>query len=161
MAMLRLPARRSPRDRRGTTVVETAIVLPVFLLFLLSLVEFGHALMVKNVLRSACRTGARLGSTDGQSTASIEAVVARVIAGAIDPEAATILVKDASAFDQGGDLPVTGQELEALPDLEVADCEPRQMFMVRARVAYNDIALVPMPFMQHVVLESQSFIRHE
>ncbi len=161
MAMFRLPTARSPRDRRGTTVVETAFVLPIFLLFVLSLVEFGHALMVKNVLRSACRTGARLGSTDGQSTANVQSLVAKVLGGAINPDVVTVLVKDAQVFDQGGSLPTTGKQLEGLPNIEVADCESRQMFMVRARVAYNDIALVPMPFMQNVVLEGQSFIRHE
>lgn len=58
-------AARPPRnDCCGTTVVEMAFVLPTFLLFVLSLVEFGHALVVKNVLPSACRSGARLGSTD-------------------------------------------------------------------------------------------------
>lgn len=59
-------------ERRGTTVVETAIVFPVFLLFVLALVEFGHAVMVKNVLRSACRSGAGAASRRGWSTASVQ-----------------------------------------------------------------------------------------
>ncbi|MEX2169944.1 MAG: hypothetical protein WD851_11585 [Pirellulales bacterium] len=39
--------------------------------------------------------------------------------------------------------------------------EARSLFMVRARVNYNEIALVPMPFAEHVVLEGQAFMRHE
>ncbi len=60
---------RQNRSRRGTTVVETALVLPVFLLFVLGLIELGHAQMVKNVLRCACREAARMGSTEGHTTA--------------------------------------------------------------------------------------------
>ena len=157
----RLPVRPLRRERRGTTVVETALVLPVFLVFVFSLVEFSHALMVKNMLRSACRTGARLGSTDGQSTANVESAVSKALGSVIDPTKVTVMVRDAGVFDSGGDVPTTGEHLDELPPLELEDAEPRQLFMVRARVAYNDIALVPMPFMRNVVLEGQSFVRHE
>lgn len=149
------------RDRRGTTIVETAIVLPVFLIFILSLVEFGHALMVKNVLRSATRSGARMGATEGRTSADVKAYVDQVLGSAIGEGVAEILVKDASVFDTGGDLPETSQEFSAMPDVEVSSAEPRTLFMVRAKVPYNEIALVPMAFMDNVVLEGQAFIRHE
>ena len=149
------------RDRQGTTLVETAFVLPVFMLFVLSLVEFGHALMVNNVLRSATRAGARLGATEGRSTADVTAYVKQILGGAIDANNANVMVKNAEVYDSGSSLPEDGEDLEALPGLELNDAEPRQLFMVRAKIAYNDIALVPMPFMQTVVLEGQSFMRHE
>lgn len=148
-------------SRRGTTIVETAIVLPIFLIFMLSLIEFGHALMVNNVLRSATRTGARMGATEGHSTADVEAMVKQVLDGAIDAELAEVMVKNADIYDQTPTPPQTPDDIEALPDVEVADAEPRQMFLVRARVAYNDIALVPMAFMDGIVLQGQAFIRHE
>ena len=151
----------SRRGRSGTTLVETAFVLPVFLVFVLSLVEFAHALMVNNVLRSATRQGARLGATEGRSTSDVTDAVRTILAGAIDADAAEILVKNASVFDEGGSVPESGEDLEDLPGIELNDAEPRQLFMVRARVAYNDVALVPMQFMEDVVLEGQSFMRHE
>ncbi len=141
--------------------METAIVLPVFLIFVLSLVEFGHALMVNNVLRSATRAGARLGTTEGRSSAEVKAHVRQVLGRAIDPQSAEVSVKNAAVYDTGSNLPSSGSEIAALPNMEVADAEPRELFLVRARVAYNDIALVPMTFMQEVVLEGQAFIRHE
>lgn len=160
--MHRLLSKRSIRTcRAGTTIVETAIVLPVFLIFVLSLVEFGHALMVNNVLRSATRAGARLGATEGRTSAEVEALVRQVLGGAIDPQSAEVSVKNAAVYDTGSNLPSSGSEIAALPNMEVADAEPRELFLVRARVAYNDIALVPMTFMQEVVLEGQAFIRHE
>lgn len=148
-------------DRRGTTLVETAFVLPVFMFFVLGLVEVGNALMVQNVLRSATRAGARLGATDGKSTSDVTSYVNQVIGGAIDAQNATVSVKNAEVYDTGSTPPETSTELEALPSLELTDAEPRQLFMVRAKVNYNSVALVPMPFMEAVVLEAQSFIRHE
>ena len=152
-------------SRRGTTAVETALVLPVFLLFVMGLMELGHAQMVKSVLLSACRQAARIGSTEGNSTADIEQRVKDVLGAAVDPELVTIYVRDASSFDEGS--PTTdGAELEALPAIELSDAEPRQMFLVRAKVNYSDIAILPnIPllgaFLDEVVLEGQAFMRHE
>ena len=148
-------------ERRGTTLIETAFVLPIYFMFVLSLVEFGHALMVKNVLRSATRAGARMGATEGRTTSDVTTMVSNILGGAIDADAALVMVKDASIYDSGDTLPTDGAALEALPNLELSNADPRKMFMVRARIAYNDVALVPMPFMQNVVLEGQSFMRHE
>lgn len=160
---MRLPSHHAIdcRHRRGTTIVETAFVLPVFLLFVFSLVEFGHALMVNNVLRSATRAGARMGSTEGRSTADVEQHVKDILDGAIDSELAEVMVKNAQVYDQGASIPANGAEIEGLPDIDLEGAEPRQLFLVRARVAYNDVALIPMPFMSDVILEGQAFIRHE
>jgi hypothetical protein len=147
-------------------VVETALVLPVFLLFVMGLIELGHAQMVKNVLRSACRESARIGSTEGYSTADVENHVLDVMDSAVDPELVDVFVKDASPMDEGSDGPANGADVEALADIELSDAEPRQLFVVRAKIHYNDIAIVPnIPylgsFLDGVVLEGQAFMRHE
>jgi hypothetical protein len=147
--------------RDGTTVVETAFVLPVFLTLVLALIELGHAQMVQNVLRSACRSGARLGSTEGQTTSNVEAHVRQILSGAMDEHLVHVFVKDASALDSGGEVPESGAEVEAMPAASLEDMEPRSLFLVRARVNYNQIALVPMPFAENVVLEGQAIMRHE
>jgi hypothetical protein len=147
--------------RRGTSVVEAAVCLPVFFFFFLALVEFGHARMVQTVLQSACRNGVRLGSTEGVTTSQVEVEVRGMIAGAFDPQQAELFVKDASTYDGGGSVPESGEDLEALPDIELNNADERQLFLIRARVAYNDIALVPMPFMNGVVLSAEAFMRHE
>ncbi len=148
-------------QRHGTTLVETAFVLPVLFFFLLAIIEFGHAQLVNNMLNNACRTAARLGSVEGTTSADVEALIGQKMSPIIDESNVTIFVNDASVFDSGGSSPTNGTEIEALPATELADAESRQMFVVRARLNYNDIALVPMPFMNGVVLNSQSFMRHE
>ena len=64
------PASRRRRLRRATATVETAVVLPVYLLLLLAISEFGHAQMVSNLLASACRNAARIGSTEGTTSSN-------------------------------------------------------------------------------------------
>lgn len=148
-------------DRKGTTVVETAFVLPVFLFFVLALIEFGHAQMVNNTLRSACRAGARLGSTEGRTSAEVKQHVKSILGSAIDVNAVHVFVKDGQDFDDGGSVPESGEGFESKPNLELDGAEPRKLFFIRAKVAYNDIALVPMPFMDGVTLQGQAFMRHE
>jgi Flp pilus assembly protein TadG len=157
---------RQTRSRRGTTVVETAVVLPVFLLFVLGLIELGHAQMVKNVLRSACREAARVGSTEGHTTGEITQRVRDIIGTACDVAAVQVYVKDASAFDGSSSPSTSSASLENLPGIQLSEAAPRQLFLVRAKVHYNDIAIVPnIPYLGHyldeVVLEGQSFMRHE
>jgi Flp pilus assembly protein TadG len=157
---------RRPRTRRGTTIVETALVLPVFLLFVLGLIELGHAMMVSNVLRSACRQAARIGSTEGNSTADVQAKTLEVLGSAVDPSLVTVYVKDASSFDSSSSPDTSGSALESMPNLELTNAEPRQLFMVRAKVRYEDIAIVPNipflgPFLDNVVVKGQAFMRHE
>lgn len=157
---------RLARSRRGTTAVETAVVLPIFLLFVLGLIELGHAQLVKNVLRSACREAARVGSTEGHSTADVEQRVRDIIGSACDVAAIQVYVKDASAFDGNGSPSTDGSSLESLPGIELTEAAERQLFLVRAKIHYQDIAIVPhIPylgsFLDGVVLEGQSFMRHE
>ena len=156
---MRRAHRNSPRN--GTTTVEAAIVLPVFFLFVLGIIEFGHAQLVNNMLSSACRNAARMGAVEGTTTGQVVSAVEQSLSSAINAQEVDIFVKDASVYDSGSEPPTSGAALEALPDLEVADAEPRQMFLVRATVLYNDISLVPMPFLDGVTLQSQAFMRHE
>ena len=51
---------RSGRNIRGQGLVEFALVLPIFLLLLFGMVEFGRAYMTKNILTGAAREAVRL-----------------------------------------------------------------------------------------------------
>lgn len=164
--MLRGPAQRRNRTRQGTTVVETALVLPVFLLFVLGIVELGHALMVQHVLNSACRQAARVGSTEGINTSSVRSKVLSVLGSAVNPSKVQVFVKNASAFDQSSSPGTSGTQLEAMPNIELGNAEARTLFMVRAKISYRDIAIVPnIPFLgsflDDVTIQGQAFTRHE
>jgi Flp pilus assembly protein TadG len=149
------------RQRRGTAAVETAVVFPVYLALLFGVAEFGHAQLMLNLLNSAVRNGARVGSTEGTTTAQVRARVNQTMGAAVATSKVTVYVKDASVFDSSSTPPSTDAALEALTNIEVRDAQPRQMFMVRAKIPYNSIALVPMPFLKNMTLDAQAFMRHE
>ena len=152
--------RQLHRPRAGTTVVETAVVLPVFLLFVFAIFEFSHAQLVINMINDSCRNGARVGAVEGTTTSQVVTAINDVLKTVVPEDSMEIFVKDATVFDTGTP-PETGSGIEALPDVELSNAEPRQMFAIRVRVHYNDIALVPMPFMKDAILDGQAFMRHE
>ena len=153
---------RRRRSIRGTTVVEAAFVLPVFFTFVLGLIEYGHAQMVSNVMKSACRSGARYGCTEGATTAAATARVNTMLNAAAPSSAFSVMVKDAGVYDQAGaTLPSTASAFAALPNVELSSMKSQGLFLVRATVPYNSIAIMPVKFMSAVTLSGQAFMRHE
>jgi len=53
--------RRSDRRQSGVSMVEFALVAPLFLILVFLVLDFGKAIYVKNTLDSAAREGARVG----------------------------------------------------------------------------------------------------
>jgi Flp pilus assembly protein TadG len=141
--------------------VEVAVVLPVFLTFLFGLWAYGHAQMTSNMLKGAVRTAARYGATEGVTTAQVTAKVKTIMGTAINPSKVTISVKNASAYDGGGSFPTSASAINALPNVELASATSRQLFVVRASVAYNDVGVVPNKWFKNITLSGTSFIRHE
>ncbi|PQO32103.1 pilus assembly protein [Bremerella cremea] len=147
--------------RTGATIVETAIVMPVFFMFVFAIIEFGHAIMINNVMKNACRTAARWGSATGATTAEVEQYARDRMGGAVDTTLVNLQIKDASQFDTGGDPPTTLDDFNNMPDIELEDAEPRQLFMVRASIRYGDASLIPQPWLGNVLLSGETFTRHE
>lgn len=86
--MNRPPARgRTARDR-GSVAVEFALVLPVLLLILFGVIDFGRALNAQIELTGAARDGARLAAL-GYSNAAVQA---RVVAAAPTLSGVTVTV---------------------------------------------------------------------
>jgi Flp pilus assembly protein TadG len=56
------------RDDSGTAAVEFAIVVPILLLVVFGIIDFGRALWTLNVATSALREGARFGAAQVTST---------------------------------------------------------------------------------------------
>ena len=160
--MRALKSRAARRWKRcGTTAVEVALTLPVFFIFVFGTFEYGRVQLVSNLLQTACRTGARYGATEGVSSSEALARVSQILAAAIDTSALSSVAKDAAVFDTPGPYPDNPSEFAALPDLELSVAEPRQLFLVRATVDYNDVAIIPMPALDGLTLTGQAFMRHE
>lgn len=59
----------------GNAVVEFALVLPILLLVVFGITEFGRALMTVNVLTAAAREGARIAAVGADSTTVVTRVM--------------------------------------------------------------------------------------
>ena len=69
------------QDSRGNAVVEFALVLPLLLLVLFGITEFGRMIMTTNMLNTASREGARLAAVSSMSDSlSVQARVTEVLA---------------------------------------------------------------------------------
>ncbi|WP_437191753.1 TadE/TadG family type IV pilus assembly protein [Planctomicrobium sp. SH527] len=155
------PPRPSPFARRsGTVLVETAIVSSVFGLFMAGIMEFGHAYMVQGTLNAAVQRAARHGSVDGVTTAEVRTMVNGILNSAFKSARATVLVKDASVFEQANVNPAN-VNYNSLPDLNLESTTRYKMFVVRATVPYSSVALLPPFWAKTVTLKAQSVMRHE
>ena len=96
------------RRNRGQTVVEFALVLPLLLLVLFGITEFGRCWMTVNILTSAAREGARLAAVTAPNIADVNAKVTDVCTAAgVTPTLITVVPPD--PLDPEGRLSVTVQ----------------------------------------------------
>jgi hypothetical protein len=157
--MLRFKRRTDNGQRRGTTIVETAVVAPVFAVFLAAIMEFGHAFLVVGTLNAAAKQAARHGAVEGITSADVINKANGILGAALDISETTVLVKDASIFDSPS-LPET-IDYDELPNIELNTADRRQLYVVRISVAYNDVALMPPFWAKDLELVGQSVMRHE
>jgi Flp pilus assembly protein TadG len=69
------------RPRHGATLVEMALVLPIFLLFVMGVFEYGQYEMVRQVVDNASRAGARYAVVNSgtATTAQVQSIVSQQI----------------------------------------------------------------------------------
>ena len=64
---------------KGNAVIEFAVILPLLLLVVFGITEFGRAWMTVNVMAAATREGARLAVVTGPDVAAVEQRVTEVL----------------------------------------------------------------------------------
>ena len=114
-------AGRRPRGR-GQTLVEFALVLPIFLVILMSLLDFGRVIYAQHTINQDAREGARVGavSADGLSGAAFTTryaairAAARVMAPAVPMTDASIAGDPARGCNN-----VAGAVVGATPSMPV------------------------------------------
>jgi len=71
--------RRSHQERRGATAVEMSIALPVFLMLVFGIFDYGRLFMTRHMMDSAVREATRYAvvKTDTATVATVKAVAAK------------------------------------------------------------------------------------
>ena len=162
----RRPDRRPARGgrRTGAALVEFAVCLPVFTLFLAAIMEVNHASMVAVTLRAAAEKAGRMGAIEGVTTADVEAAAMETASAAVNADSIRVFVKDASAFDAGARTEDT--DSAGLPNIELRNARNRQLFLVRLEVNYAEVSLIPPFILKNAdgsakVIHGQAVNRHE
>lgn len=95
--------------RTGTVLVETAVALPICLIMVLGILEYGRYVMVRNVLMNAAREGARFAAvhTADRVTADVQTVVQHFLANQ-NTQLGTFTIQVYATDRQGIKLPTIG-----------------------------------------------------
>ena len=82
---MRSPLRyRLRKDRRGQTLVEFALILPIFVLLLLGIVDLGRAVYANNTIQNAAREAVRVAIVDQNVTVIEAEAIQQAVALGID-----------------------------------------------------------------------------
>ena len=67
------------RKRRGTALVEMAVLLPILLLVLFGMVEYGGLFWRAEQLEATARTAVRAGAVSGGTTAAVNSTISTIM----------------------------------------------------------------------------------
>lgn len=95
-----------PRDRSGNVLVEFGLLLPVAMVLLLGLVDYGRAVHERMALQSAARAGGEYAMRNFSDTAGIEQAVQQ--AGALEGETLTVTTSQFCECPGGASVPCGG-----------------------------------------------------
>lgn len=149
--MMKLPRARNRRKRRGAAIVETAIVLPVFLAVTLGIVEFGRAMMVGQLVTNAAREGARLAVIDGSTNSSVETSIKDFLTQAAGTSASDVTVT----------ITITPAAGNPNPGNNLASSRTKDVIAVKVEVPFNKVSYVTGNYLDGKKLIAQSTMRHE
>ena len=137
--------------RRGTALVEMAVVLPVFLMVVWGIIEFGRGMMVANMITNAAREGARLAVIDGNTNTDVENAISSFLQQAINVSPGDITVKIGIDEAPGNPNPMN----------QIASAEPRDLVNIVVSVPFNSVSFIPGNYLAGKSLVGRASMRHE
>ncbi len=127
------------KRRRGVAVVELAVMLPILVLMILGIIEFGRMSMVQQTITAAAREGARGAIVEGSTLSGVRATVNSYLA-------------------ISG---IRGAEVTLTPDLSGTVLHG-QPISVSVSVPFDKVSWLPIPHVvQGKVLSSTAVMRRE
>jgi Flp pilus assembly protein TadG len=133
-------------SRTGAVAVEMAVVLPLFMLIVFGIVEFGRGMMVKQLLANSARLGARRSILEGKTNSEIKALVKASCQNTISPTASPTVTISING--------VTSANLETANEGDL--CE------VSVSVPFTQVSLLPTPkWMSTGTLNAKCTMEHE
>ena len=127
------------KQRSGVAAVEFALIAPLFLLFVMGIIEFGRMAMVMQLITNAAREGARISVLDGATQAKISNRV--------------------NGYLKSGSI--TGATVKVTPD-PPDSAGYGESVSVSVAVPFNNVSWLPAPFfLGGKTLSAESVMRRE
>jgi Flp pilus assembly protein TadG len=138
-------------NRRGAAMVEMAIVLPLFLLVIFTIVEFGRAMMVSQLVTNAARIGARQAILEGSTNATVDSTVRTFLQQSCNVTNSDVTIKTTITPDPENEDPANQVDKSSQGD----------MITVNVSVAFDKVAFIPGTFLKGKKLVGIATMRRE
>lgn len=129
------------RDDRGAQAVEFALLLPVLLIIVLGIINFGYVFGQKLSLNQAVREGARLAVVSASADSTDIAGYVRDATGGLipSPDPNVAVASDVQSPEPSGSFTSTGSQ----------DCEDYSLLggQLRVRATFQSTWLIPIPYL--------------
>ena len=137
--------------RSGAAAVEMALVLPIFMMVVMGIIEFGRAMMVSQLITNAARYGVRLaivdGSTNAAVTTAIQTFLTQTTSVAATNVTVTITVTPAAGNPSASNL--------------VENALPKDLCAVSISVPFSKVALTAGTYLKTTNLRGACTMPHE
>ncbi len=132
------------KPRKAAAVVELAVTLPVLILVLLGIIEFGRAMMVQQLLVNGARVGSRRAMLDNQTNADIEQLVVDYCQ---DTVHATVTV---------------AVSINGVASADLAAADQGDLCEISVSVPFSQVSFLPTPhFIGSSILSGSCVMEHE
>ena len=148
---MRIIKSTNQRERKGAVLVEAAVVLPILLLLVLGIIEFGRGMMVVQLLTNGAREGARRAVLNGATNSIVETHVKTVVASSVGCDQADVVVA----------VTLTPDPANSTSGNEVADAETGDLVNVEVSVAYDKVGYMVGGFLSGKTLRARNTMRCE
>ena len=131
-------------------MVEMAVCLPLLVMVILAIVEFGRGMMVAELLNDAARVGARQAIIAGSSDAQVtQTILTFMQATSVNSQAVTV------------NITVTPAAGNPNPGNEVANAHTGDTCAIQVLVPFNQVSYIPGTYLAGETLKGACTMLHE
>lgn len=132
-------------------LVEMALILPLFLLVVVGIIEFGRAMMVGQLVTNAARHGTRVAVLDGSTNSDVEYEIQQFLQESVGVDAADITVTiEVEPYPGNPD-----------PNDSLAFALPKDTCRIQVQLPYSEVGYITGSFLQSSQLRGSCSMRHE
>jgi Flp pilus assembly protein TadG len=136
--------------RRGAALVEMAVCMPVLIMVILAIIEFGRGMMVAELLNDGARVGARQAILAGSTNAAVTQTVTTFMqATSVNSQAITV------------NITVTSATGNPDPGNQLANAHTGDVCAIQVLVPFNQVSYIPGTYLAGDTLKGACSMLHE